>query len=235
MTLESLGSESVVPYDALLVAVGRTPRTDELGLDSAGIALADKAAVRVDRTLRTTNPRVWAAGDLTGHPQFTHVAGVHGSLAATNAILGLRRAVDASSVPRVTFTDPEVAAVGARTWPDGDARDPRVITRHHEHVDRAITDGTTSGFARLALGWRHRIIGATVVGPRAGESLGELVLGVRKKLTTSDLAGTTHAYPTYDDGPWNAALQDVQGRLDAPLIRGLIRALAGARWALTRS
>lgn len=235
VTLHHDGSDSVVPYDALLVAVGRTPRTDGLGLDAAGIALGERAAVPVDRTLRTTNPRVWAAGDLTGHPQFTHVAATHGSLAATNAVLGLRRTVDVASVPRVTFTDPEVAAVGAPTWADGDTPGPRAVTGHHEHVDRAVTDGATSGFARLALGPRHRVIGATVVGPRAGESLGELVLAVRKKLTTSDLAGTTHAYPTYDDGPWNAALQDVRDRLDAPLVRRMIRAAVNTRRRLTRS
>ncbi len=233
--LEHEGSATAVPCDALLIAVGRTPRTRGLGLAAAGIETGARASMRVDRTPRTTNPRVWAAGDLTGHPQFTHVAGVHGSVAATNAVLGLRRAVDLTSVPRVTFTDPEVAVVGAATWPTGDAPEPPVVTRHHEHVDRAVTDGATSGFARLALGPRHRVIGATVVGPRAGESLGELVLAVRRKLTTSDLAGTTHAYPTYDDGPWNAALQDVQSRLETPLVRRLTRTGATFRRVLTRS
>lgn len=237
VVLDRNGTESVVPYDALLVAVGRTPRTEGLGLRSAGIEVTDRSTVRLDRTLRTTNPRVWAAGDLTGHPQFTHLAGVHGSLAATNAVLGLRRTVDTRAVPRVTFTDPEVAAVGAPTWADGDTAGdpPRTVTRHHQHVDRGVTDAFTSGFARLALGPRHRVVGATVVGPRAGEALAELVVAVRKGLTTSDLAGTTHAYPTYADGPWNAALQDVQTRLEAPLARRVARTASALRRALTRS
>ncbi len=222
-----------VPYDALLVAVGRTPRIQGLSLRAAGIEVDTKGSVRVDRTLRTTNRRVWAAGDLTGHPRFTHVAGVHGSVAATNAVLGLRRSVDTEAVPRVTFTDPEVAAVGAATWGDSGDR-PRTVTRSHQHVDRAVTDGSTAGFARLALGPRHRVVGATVVGPRAGESIGELVLAVRKRLTTSDLAGTTHPYPTYNDGPWNAALQDVQGRLDAPAVKALTHGLTVVRRTMSR-
>ncbi len=218
--------ERAVPYDALLVAVGRTPRTAGLGLDAAGIGLDGDGAVRVDRTLRTTNPAVWAAGDVTAHPRYTHVAGVHGSIAATNAVLGLRRAVDTAAVPRVTFTDPEVAAVGAATWgPDH----PRTVTRRHDHVDRAVTDAATAGFARLAIGPRHRVVGATVVGPRAGETVGELVVAVRHRLTTGDLTSTMHPYTTYDDGPWNAAIEDTLGRLDAPVPAALTRAVVLAR------
>ena len=224
---------TAVTYDALLVAVGRTSRTHGLDLAAAGIELGDKGTVRVDPTLRTSNPRVWAAGDVTNHPRFTHLAGMHGSLAATNAVLGLRRSVDLAAVPRVTFTDPEVAAVGAATW-SGSGDEPRTVTRRHEDVDRAVTEGTTAGFARLALGRRHRVVGATVVGPRAGESLGELVLAVRKKLNTGDLAGTTHPYPTYDDGPWNAAIADVQARLDAPLVQALTHGVTIVRRGLSR-
>jgi pyruvate/2-oxoglutarate dehydrogenase complex dihydrolipoamide dehydrogenase (E3) component len=106
------GSE--VAFDRLLVAVGRRPRTPDLALALAGVELGDHVHIIVDDALRTTNPRIWAAGDVTGHPQHTHVAGVHGSLAASNAVLGLRRKVDLSAIPRVTFTQPEVAAVGNR-------------------------------------------------------------------------------------------------------------------------
>jgi pyruvate/2-oxoglutarate dehydrogenase complex dihydrolipoamide dehydrogenase (E3) component len=80
-----------VGFDRLLVAVGRQPRTRRLGLDTVGVELDERGFVVVDDRFRTTNPRIWAAGDLTGHPQFTHVAGVHGSLAASNAVLGFRR------------------------------------------------------------------------------------------------------------------------------------------------
>ncbi len=192
--------------DRVLVAVGRTPRTTRLGLAAAGVQLDDRGYVRVNDHLRTTNPRVWAAGDVTGHPQLTHVAGVHGSLVATNAVLGLRRSVDLV-VPRVTFTQPEVASVGVTTS-DG----PTVA---HTHLDRAIAEADTTGFSRLALDRRGRVVGATVVGPRAGETLGELTVVVRQGLRTRDLASTTHAYPTHNDGVWNAAITDVRARLAA--------------------
>lgn len=228
VVLEHDGGRRRVPYDALLVAVGRTPRTSDLGLDTAGIALDDRGSVVVDAMLRSSNNRIWAAGDLTGHPQFTHLAGVHGSLAATNAVLGLRRTVETDAVPRVTFTAPEVAAVGAPTWSE-DGPAPMTVTREHTHVDRAVTERSTAGFSRLTVGSRHRVVGATVVGPRAGEALAELTLAVREGLSTGDLSGTTHAYPTYADGPWNAAIMDTQARLEQPAAQVLTRTLTVGR------
>ena len=208
-----------IDYDVLLVAVGRTPHTDGYGLESVNVQRDERGFVIVDESLRTTNRRIWAAGDITGHPQFTHVAGMHGSLAASNAVLGLRRKVDAT-VPRVTFTDPEVAAVGAPT--DGAVQ---VTTTSHQHVDRAITEGRTDGFARLALDDKGKIVGATIVGPRAGESLGEITLAIRQGLTTRDLAATTHPYPTYADGAWKAAIADTQARLALGISSTAIRFL----------
>ncbi|WP_460820224.1 dihydrolipoyl dehydrogenase family protein, partial [Nocardioides korecus] len=161
-----------VPFSRLLVAVGRAPRTRGIGLAAAGVEVDDRGFVVVDDLLRTTNPRIWAAGDLTGHPQFTHTAGVHGSLAASNAILGARRKVDLTAVPRVTFTDPEIAAVGL---PTERPRLPlRTIDWSHAHVDRAVAEGAYGGFVRLVVDKRGHVLGATVVGPRAGETLGEL-------------------------------------------------------------
>ncbi|MBI1352345.1 MAG: oxidoreductase [Actinomycetales bacterium] len=222
---------SEVAFDRLLVAVGRTPNTQDLGLDLAGVRLDERGFVVVDSSLRTTSNRIWAAGDLTGHPQFTHVAGVHGSLAASNAVLGLRRRIDPATVPRVTFTDPEVAAVGQPTDPTSAPTGGRRITRTHGEVDRAVTEGRTEGFARLTVDRRRRIIGATVVGPRAGESLAELTLAVRRGLRTRDLAGTIHPYPTYADGPWNAAIADVQEGLASPGMRRATQWLRSlARW-----
>ena len=236
VTVEAAGREQELPYDALLVAVGRRPGTAGLGLDAAGVTLDERGTVEVDEHLRTTNPRVWAAGDVTGFPRFTHVAGVHGSIAATNAVLGVRRTVSTAAIPRVTFTDPEVAAVGAATWSEhGPA--PRTVTREHRDVDRAVAEDRADGFARLALDRRRRIVGATVVGPRAGESLAELVLAVDRGLSTSRFAGAMHAYPTYGDGPWHAAIDDVQARLEAPVPRTLLRLGTRARrvWSTVRT
>ncbi|MFC8504294.1 dihydrolipoyl dehydrogenase family protein [Pedococcus sp. NPDC057267] len=217
---------SRVEFDQLLVAVGRRPNTASLALPTAGVQTDARGFITVDARLRTSNPRVWAAGDLTGHPQFTHVAGVHGSVAASNAVLGLRRKVSTTAVPRVTFTTPEVAAVGVAT-----ASPPRglqVLHWDNEHVDRAVAEGATEGFTRVVTDHRGRILGATVVGPRAGEVLAELTLAVTRGLRARDLAGVTHPYPTYGDGPWNAAIEDVQARLAQPPAAGVIGVLR--RW-----
>jgi len=224
-----LDDGTALVYDRLLVAVGRRARTSGLGCDVAGIELAKNGTVVVDDQLRTTNPRVWAAGDVTGPPQFTHTAGVRGSLAAGNAILGLRRRVD-PVVPRVTYTSPEVASVGVGTTdplPAGLA----ALRWEHRHADRAVAEADTAGFTTLVVDRRRRLVGATVVGPRAGETLGELTLAVRHGLTTRDLAGTTHAYPTYNDAVWNPAIADIRSRLTRPPAGPVLRAAARLRRA----
>lgn len=220
-----------VPYDSLLVAVGRSPRSHDLGLDRAGVGIDPRGFVAVDRRLRTSNPRVWAAGDVTTMPQFTHLAGVHSALAAANAVLGLRRSLDLSAVPRVTFTDPEVASVGVATWSDG-RRAPAVETVYHANLDRALADGRPDGFTRLALGKRGRIMGGTIVGPRAGEALAEVTVAVKHRLTATDLATVTHPYPTYADGVWNAAIAVAEARLATPSARRATRALVVLRRSL---
>lgn len=224
-----LADGTAVGFDQILVAVGRRPRTDGLGLDTAGVDRDDCGYVAVDPHLRTSNARIFAAGDVTGHPQFTHVAGVHGSLAATNAVLGLRRSVDTATIPRVTFTQPEVAAFGvsaehARAHPSLTVR-----TVEHADVDRAIAEGHTAGHTRLVLDRKHRIVGASIAGPRAGESLAELVLAARHGLRARDLAATIHAYPTYGDGAWKAGIAEVQQQLTQPVARRITRTLAGMR------
>ena len=224
-----LADGSAVEFDRVLVSVGRRPRTRELGLESAVVETDERGYVRVDKHLRTTNPDIWAAGDVTGHPQFTHMAGVSGSLAASNAVLGLRRRVDTSTVPRVTFTDPEVAAVGVA--PETAASTPglHVVSWDHQHLDRAVTDFEMHGSTRLVVDGKGRVLGATIVGPRAGESLGELTLAVRHGMRTRDIAGTTHAYPTYSDGAWNASILDVRRRLTEPAAARAIGVLAAGR------
>ncbi|MDD2857181.1 MAG: FAD-dependent oxidoreductase [Candidatus Nanopelagicales bacterium] len=235
LMLESPGGGThQVEFDRLLVAVGRTPNTSGLGLDVAGVRRDERGYVLVDRALQTSNRRIWAAGDLTGYPQFTHTAGVHGSLAASNAVLGLRRKVDIIAIPRVTFTDPEVASVGAATW--GHTADARISlpTREHVLVDRAVTHDDTDGFACLAIDPRGRIAGAALVGPRAGESLGELTLAVRLGLSARDIAGTMHPYPTYADGAWNAAIDSTKAQLARPWTRRTLTALLKLRRARLR-
>lgn len=182
-----------------------------------------------NKHLRTTNASIWAAGDVTGHAQFTHTAGVNGSLAASNAILGLRRRVDTTTIPRVTFTQPEVAAVGLSTETAATRSELHVVSWDHEHLDRAIVESDVHGFTKLVVDDKGRILGATVVGPRAGETLGELTLAVRHGLRTRDIAGTTQAYPTYNDGVWNASIEDVRSRLRTPTAARALRVLSTTR------
>lgn len=208
----TLDDGSVIAFDAVLAALGRRSNTAGLGLDTVGVQLDEKGNVTVDDRLRTSNPRIWAAGDVSGLPQFTHTAGVNGSVGATNAVLGLARTIDREAVPRVTFTHPEVGAVGIQPS-EAEAAGLRVITIEHHALDRAICDTETSGYTSLVVDSRGRIRGGTIVGPRAGESLGELGVAVKRGLTASDLAGVTHAYPTYSDGVWKAAVYDVRKRV----------------------
>lgn len=223
-----LDDGSTVDFDAVLVCAGRTPRTQGLGLSAAGVEVDARGHVTVDAHLRTTNPRIWAAGDLTGHPPFTHTAGVHGSVAASNAILGLPRAAPLL-IPRVTYTSPEVAAVGLSPKDANSVRGAGVLTWGNAHVDRAVTEAHTEGFTKLVVDRRRRIIGGVIVGPRAGETLGELTLAIDQKRTTSGLAGVVHAYPTWNDGVWNAAISQVRTSLEGPLLRPATRGLTRLR------
>ena len=227
-----LGDGARLPFDRLVVAVGRRARTEGLGCAAAGVELREDGTVVVDDTLRTTNPRIVAAGDVSGHPQFTHLAGVHASLAVGNVLLGLRRRVD-GVVPRVTYTSPEVGSVGVLPA-EGRDRGLTVVRVDHERLDRAVAEDAVDGVTSLVLDRRGRVLGGTVVSPRAGETLGELTLAVRRRLTAGDLAGTTHAYPTLNDGIWNAAVAHVRGRLSSPPARPLLRAVVRLRGRLAR-
>lgn len=229
----ALSTGDAVPFDRILVALGRTPRVDDLDVAAARVRLDDRGYIEVDGSLRTSNRRVWAAGDVTGLPAFTHLAGVGGSTAATNAVLGLRRRIDRDAVPRVTFTHPEVAAVGV--LPDDAASHGLTVSEtQHAHTDRAIAEGETSGFTRLVIDRRGRVRGATIVGPRAGESIGEACLAVSAGLRTSAISSATHPYPTYSDALWNAAIADVRSRLETGALAAVIGVLARVRRLVTR-
>ncbi|MCB5292147.1 dihydrolipoyl dehydrogenase family protein [Arthrobacter sp. SO3] len=223
-----LGDGTTIETDTVLLATGRTPRTADLGLARVGVDLDADGQVITDARMMTSNPVIWAAGDVTAHPRFTHLAGVHASIAATNAVLGLKRGIS-PTMPRVTFTSPEVGAVGLTTANTGSGHRTRVV--RHTHLDRAVTHGATNGFTKLITDRRGKILGGTIVSPRAGESLAELTLAIQNNMTTSDITATTHPYPTYSDGLWNAAITDVQARLRSP---ASARALKGLTWLRRR-
>lgn len=221
----TLSDGTEVAFDRVLAALGRRVDATDGGLDAAGVRRDDRGAVAVDAALRTSNPRIRAAGDVTPLPRFTHTAGMYGSVAATNAVLGLARAADVDTVPRVTFTSPEVGAVGIAPA-DAAARGMRVITQQHAHVDRAIADGHVDGYTSIVVDRRGRVRGATIVGPRAGESLAEYTTAVRTGTNVRTLATTMHAYPTYSDAGWNAVVREAQRGLRGGLVATGIRLLS---------
>jgi mercuric reductase len=196
------GRELEVEADQVLVATGRRPATDDLGLEAAGVDLDARGGVVVDEQLRTTNPRVWAAGDVTGSPQFVYVSAYQGALAAENALLGTDRPVDLSALPRVTFTAPQLAAVGlteAAATEAGHRVKTSVLPL--SAVPRALVNRETTGLVKLvADADTDRLLGATVVADAAGEVIQSAVLGVKFGITTAELAATFHPYLTMAEG-----------------------------------
>lgn len=221
----SLSDGTSVAFDRALAALGRRVTTEGFGLSAAGVRLDTDGAVEVDAALRTSNPRIRAAGDVTALPRFTHTAGMYGSVAATNAVLGLSRKADTEVVPRITFTSPEVGAVGVATG-DAHALGMRVIVQQHTHLDRAIADDRTEGFTSIVVDRRGRVAGATIVGPRAGESLAEYTVAVKARMNVRTLATTMHAYPSYSDAGWNAVVKEAQRGLRGGAVGFAIRLLA---------
>jgi pyruvate/2-oxoglutarate dehydrogenase complex dihydrolipoamide dehydrogenase (E3) component len=219
--------ERALPCDQLLVAVGRRPNVDGIGLEAAGVELTGSGGVAVDAHLRTTNPRIWAAGDVTMELPFTHVAATHGATIVQNALFGLRRTVDHERLPWVTFTDPEVARVGlsAQQAHERFGARARVRTADHADLDRAVTAGRREGSATLVGDPKGRIVGATVVGPRAGETLGEVVAWMAGDAKLDRITQTTHAYPTWNDDVAEASLAELRDRLArlGPAVRTLLR------------
>ncbi len=202
---------TTVTGDRVLVAAGRRARTDGLGLDLVGVELTERGDVRVDERLATTGADVFAAGDVTGAPAFTHVAGYHGGLIVQNAILGLRRRTSYAALPAVTYTDPAVAQVGplVADAPAG----ARVVRFTHDALDRAIAEADTAGFTELVADRRGRLIGATVVGAAAGEIVAALAAEIGAGTRLRTVAGAIYAYPTRAEAIQRAALDDVRAGL----------------------
>ena len=192
--------EVAIEFDTVLVAIGRRSDTEDLGLDAAGVALTEGGAVRVDDTLRTTCPTIYACGDVAGPYQFTHTASHQAWYATVNALLGgiKRFRVDYSVIPWATFTDPEVARVGLNEQEAKDKGIPHEVTTYDiADLDRAITDEAADGMVKvLTPPGRDRILGATIVGSRAGELIAEYVLAMKHGLGLKKILGTIHVYPT---------------------------------------
>jgi pyruvate/2-oxoglutarate dehydrogenase complex dihydrolipoamide dehydrogenase (E3) component/uncharacterized membrane protein YdjX (TVP38/TMEM64 family) len=206
-------AESAIPFDEMIVAVGRWARLSGYGLEALDIE-TDKTIVTND-WLETRFPNIYAVGDVAGPYQFTHFAAHQAWFAAVNALFGsLRRfRADYSVLPWVTFTDPEVAHVGHNELSAKEAGVEYELVRYElSHLDRAVAEGARRGFVKLlVVPGKDRILGATIVAAHAGETLAEIVLAMKHGIGLNKILGTIHAYPTmaeankYAAGEWKKA------------------------------
>lgn len=198
---ESADGEVILDFDCLLIATGRKPNTDGLGVEELGIALNKNGTITTNRYLQTNFPNIYAVGDVAGPYQFTHTAAHQAWYASVNALFGSLRKfkADYSVIPWVTFTDPEIARVGLNEKQAREQDIPYELTSFHlSELDRAIVDGDTGGCINvLTEPGRDRILGVTICGAHAGELIGEFVTAMRHNLGLSKILGTIHAYPTW--------------------------------------
>ncbi len=189
---------SFLRVDKVVVAVGRTPNIDGLNLQTVGVNFDHKTGVMVDDRLRTSNRRIFAAGDVCGHDQFTHVADAMARIVIQNALFFGRARASSLTVPKCVYTSPELAQVGI-TEQDAVAQGIPVCIFLEEmtSVDRAVIDGDTSGFAKiLTSGYDDKILGATLVGRHASETISEVTLAINSGVGLRALSKTIHPYPT---------------------------------------
>ena len=215
LVCEHQGERVEIPFDQLLVAVGRKARVAGFGLEELGVRLSERGTVAVDPFMRTNIPNIFCAGDVAGPYQFTHVAAHHAWFAAVNALFGevKKFRVDYRVIPWCTFTDPEVARVGLN---EADARAqgiPYELTRFElEELDRAIAEEETHGWVKvITVPGKDKILGATIVGAHAGDLIAEYILAMKHGLGLNKILGTIHPYPTLAEankmtaGAWKKA------------------------------
>ena len=189
-----------VTSQEVFVATGRRPNMEIEGLGDIGVQSV-RTGIQVNPYLQTTVPHIYAAGDVTGGLQFTHVAGYEGKVVVRNALFPFRQKVDYRVVPWVIYTDPEIAHVGMT---EKEAREQNgevhVYTSSFAELDRAIIDGEAEGFVKVITNRRGQLIGAHVVGSHAGDLLQEIVLAMHRNVPIGAISQVIHAYPTKAEG-----------------------------------
>ena len=221
------GAAIAVTGSHLLVAVGRRANMEGLGLEAAGIE-THRTGVKVDGHMRTTNPRVWAAGDVAGGLQFTHVAGYHAGLIIRNMLFKLGKAKDESALkaPRVTYTEPELAHVGLSEAAAREAgHDPQIARFEYAENDRAIAERATRGHAKVVVGKGGKVLGATIAGRGAGDLIGPWALAVSEGLKLSAFTSMIAAYPTLTEVSKRAASAYYTPKLFSDRTRKLVGVL----------
>jgi pyruvate/2-oxoglutarate dehydrogenase complex dihydrolipoamide dehydrogenase (E3) component len=217
--------EEIIEGSHLLVATGRRVNLDDLDLDAAGIK-HERRGVVVDKGLRTTNRRVYAVGDAAGGLQFTHAANYHAGLVIRNALFRLPVSANDALVPRVTFTDPELAQAGL-TEAEARARHGKVSVLRwplHEN-DRAQTERDTHGHIKVVTTPRGRILGATIAGTEAGEIIGIWALAVAQGMNIRSMTGVVVPYPVRGEIGKRAAISFFARSVTSPMLRFFIALL----------
>ncbi|MGD9792066.1 MAG: NAD(P)/FAD-dependent oxidoreductase [Acidimicrobiia bacterium] len=217
----SNGVESTIPFDNILVSVGRRPTTADLGLDAIGARVDERGYVVVDDMLRTTADNVFAAGDVTGVMPFTHVAAYQARIVVTNALFSMRRRASYDHIPAVTFTAPEVARVGLDEPGARQRWGSRAVVQRFDYatLDRAVANGDAFGYAELIGDPKGRIVGATVIGDAAGETIAEMTAWIASGAKIATVSQTVHAYPTFAEGPSRAADELLRAKYFSPQMR----------------
>ncbi len=207
----------------LLLAVGRRPALDSLNLEAAGIK-HDRHGITVNSGLKTSNRRVYAIGDVSGGPQFTHVANYHASIVVRNALFHLPAKADHSTIPWVTFTDPELAHVGLT---EAAAREKygskiNVLRWPYMENDRAQAERETEGFLKVITNRSGKILGASMVGAHAGELIQMWSLAMQKKIGIKHMASFVSPYPTLAEINKRAAINYFVPKLTSPLVKRIV-------------
>jgi pyruvate/2-oxoglutarate dehydrogenase complex dihydrolipoamide dehydrogenase (E3) component len=220
------GKRSTIQGTHLLIAAGRRPNLSGVNLEAAAIAY-DERGIKVNRGLVTSNPRVFAIGDVTGGPQFAHLANYHAGIVIRRALFRLPATVDGSIVPWVTFTDPEIAHVGLL---EDTARQRygrvRVYRWPYRENDRAQAERATNGFIKVVTDRRGRIKGASIVGEQAGELIQMWSLAVSQRLDIRAMTQWISPYPTLSEVNKRAAFGYYAAAAASPLVRKTVSWLA---------
>jgi pyruvate/2-oxoglutarate dehydrogenase complex dihydrolipoamide dehydrogenase (E3) component len=215
----------IIEGSHVLISVGRRPRVEALDLKAASIASGPNG-IAVDKRLRTTNRRVYAIGDVTGGPQFTHVSNYHAGLVIRNALFRLPTDRYAGIIPAVMYTDPELAQVGL-TADQGRAqhRSTRVLHWRYDDNDRAQAERDACGHIKVVTSRHGRILGATIVGAQAGELITTWTLAIAQNLNIRALAGLVVPYPTLSEVGKRAAMTYFMPNLTNPWVQRIIGVL----------
>ncbi|MCO4744199.1 MAG: mercuric reductase [Proteobacteria bacterium] len=198
VVFERHGREERLAADTVLLAIGRAPNVDGIGLEAAEVAFTRKG-IEVNDGLQTSNPRIYASGDVASKFKFTHAADALSRIAVQNALFFGRKKASDLVIPWSTFTDPELSHVGIGQTEAAKRGDLSVFEVGFDHNDRSLLEGEATGFARVYADKKGRILGATVVGRHAGEVIAPLTLAMTNGVTLGQIASTIHAYPTRMD------------------------------------